>query len=155
MLVLYSWYFSISVMELSAITCLWDFPCILMYWQQCHLPFQHIFYHSTGEMYVGGLQARRNTGDRCLTDPGNGDLPVLEKCDIALNKSLNLHWDFSQVGGFLYPLISISSPIIMNLWTLPCKANLFLNNFPLIFRSCRCHCKSCGEDGWVFRGVWF
>ncbi|KAM9578272.1 putative polypeptide N-acetylgalactosaminyltransferase 8 isoform 2-T2 [Guaruba guarouba] len=57
---------------------------------------QHIFYHSTGEMYVGGLRARQNTGDRCLTDPGNGDLPVLEKCDIAVNKGLNLHWDFRQ-----------------------------------------------------------
>uniref|UniRef100_A0A8V5FN11 polypeptide N-acetylgalactosaminyltransferase n=1 Tax=Melopsittacus undulatus TaxID=13146 RepID=A0A8V5FN11_MELUD len=72
------------------------FPCILIYWQQCHLPFQHIYYHSTGEMYVGGLQARWNRGDRCLTDPGNGDLPVLETCDIAVNKGLNLHWDFRQ-----------------------------------------------------------
>lgn len=57
---------------------------------------QHIFYHSTGEMYVGGLHGRQNAGDRCLADPGNGDLPVLEKCDIAMNKGLNLHWDFKQ-----------------------------------------------------------
>ncbi|CAN0031679.1 unnamed protein product [Bubo scandiacus] len=57
---------------------------------------QHIFYHSTGEMYVGGLRARRNTVDRCLTDPGNGDRPVLEQCDTAVNKGLNLHWDFKQ-----------------------------------------------------------
>ncbi|XP_030325287.1 probable polypeptide N-acetylgalactosaminyltransferase 8 [Calypte anna] len=57
---------------------------------------QHIFYHSTGEMYVGGLHARRNTVDRCLTDPGKGDLPVLEQCDTAVNKGLNLHWDFKQ-----------------------------------------------------------
>ncbi|XP_054673456.1 probable polypeptide N-acetylgalactosaminyltransferase 8, partial [Grus americana] len=57
---------------------------------------QHIFFHSTGEMYVGGLRARRNTVDRCLTDPGNGDLPVLEQCNIAVNKGLNLYWDFKQ-----------------------------------------------------------
>ncbi|KAF1661079.1 putative polypeptide N-acetylgalactosaminyltransferase 8, partial [Aptenodytes patagonicus] len=57
---------------------------------------QHILYHSTGEMYVGGLRARRNTVDRCLTDPGDGDLPVLEQCDTAVNKGLNLHWDFKQ-----------------------------------------------------------
>ncbi|XP_037243298.1 probable polypeptide N-acetylgalactosaminyltransferase 8 [Falco rusticolus] len=63
----------------------------------CHAySSQHIFYHSTGEMYVGGLRARRNTADRCLIDPGNGDLPVLEQCDTAVNKSLNLHWDFTQ-----------------------------------------------------------
>lgn len=58
-------------------------------------------------MYVGGLRARQNTVDRCLTDPGDGDLPVLEQCDTAVNKGLNLHWDFKQVGGFLYPHISI------------------------------------------------
>ncbi|PKK30124.1 probable polypeptide N-acetylgalactosaminyltransferase 8 [Columba livia] len=62
---------------------------------------QHIFYHSTGELYVGGLRARRNTVDRCLTDPGNGDLPVLEQCDTAMNKSLNLHWDFKQGSAII------------------------------------------------------
>ena len=65
-------------------------------------------------MYVGGLRARRTAVDRCLTDPGNGDQPVLEQCDTAVNKGLNLHWDFQQVGGFPYPHISISFPIIMN-----------------------------------------
>ncbi|NXL60679.1 GALT8 acetylgalactosaminyltransferase, partial [Chordeiles acutipennis] len=62
---------------------------------------QHIFYHSTGEMYVGGLHARRNAVDRCLTDPGNGDLPVLEQCDTAVSKGLNLHWDFNQGSAII------------------------------------------------------
>ncbi|KAM6093508.1 putative polypeptide N-acetylgalactosaminyltransferase 8 [Chlamydotis macqueenii] len=62
---------------------------------------QHTFYHSTGEMYVGGLRARQNTPDRCLTDPGNGDLPVLEQCDTAVNKGLNLHWDFKQGSAII------------------------------------------------------
>lgn len=73
-----------------------------------------MFYSSTGEIYVGGLRARRNTVDRCLTDPGKGDLPVLEPCDTAVNKGLNMHWDFKQVGGFLYPYISVIFPTIMN-----------------------------------------
>ncbi|XP_065490285.1 probable polypeptide N-acetylgalactosaminyltransferase 8 [Caloenas nicobarica] len=61
----------------------------------------HIFYHSAGEMYVGGLHAQWDTVDRCLTDPGNGDLPVLEQCDTAVNKSLNLHWDFKQGSAII------------------------------------------------------
>ncbi|XP_062991105.1 probable polypeptide N-acetylgalactosaminyltransferase 8 [Elgaria multicarinata webbii] len=57
---------------------------------------QHTFYHSTGELYVGGLQSRRNAGDRCLTDSGKGELPILERCDEATAKELNMHWDFKQ-----------------------------------------------------------
>ncbi|XP_013924498.1 PREDICTED: probable polypeptide N-acetylgalactosaminyltransferase 8 [Thamnophis sirtalis] len=57
---------------------------------------QHMFYHSTGEFFVGGLRSRRNTVDRCLTDPGEGNLPVIEQCDDAQRKGLNMHWDFMQ-----------------------------------------------------------
>ncbi|XP_025962056.2 probable polypeptide N-acetylgalactosaminyltransferase 8 [Dromaius novaehollandiae] len=67
----------------------------IMYVCHAYSP-QHIFYHSTGEIYVGGLRARLNTIDRCLTDPGSGDLPVLEQCDTAVNSGLNLYWDFKQ-----------------------------------------------------------
>ncbi|XP_062425940.1 probable polypeptide N-acetylgalactosaminyltransferase 8 [Rhea pennata] len=67
----------------------------IMYVCHAYSP-QHIFYHSTGEIYVGGLCARLNKVDRCLTDPGNGDLPVLEQCDTAVNRGLNLYWDFKQ-----------------------------------------------------------
>uniref|UniRef100_A0A8C6ZB24 Polypeptide N-acetylgalactosaminyltransferase n=1 Tax=Nothoprocta perdicaria TaxID=30464 RepID=A0A8C6ZB24_NOTPE len=67
----------------------------IMYVCHAYSP-QHIFYHSTGEIYIGGLRARLNMIDRCLTDPGSGDVPVLEQCDIAVNKGLNMYWDFKQ-----------------------------------------------------------
>ncbi|XP_068810069.1 probable polypeptide N-acetylgalactosaminyltransferase 8 isoform X2 [Struthio camelus] len=67
----------------------------IMYVCHAYSP-QHIFYHSTGEIYVGGLRAQLNRVDRCLTDPGSGDLPVLEQCDTAVNRGLNLYWDFKQ-----------------------------------------------------------
>lgn len=54
-------------------------------------------------MYIGGLHARLNAVDRCVTDPGRGDLPILEQCDIAVSKGLNLHWDFKQVGCISMP----------------------------------------------------
>ncbi|XP_010075603.1 PREDICTED: probable polypeptide N-acetylgalactosaminyltransferase 8, partial [Pterocles gutturalis] len=72
----------------------------IMYPCHAYTP-QHIIYHSTGEMYVGGLHARKNTVDRCLTDPGNGDRPVLEQCDTAVKKGLNLHWDFKQGSAII------------------------------------------------------
>lgn len=65
-------------------------------------------------MYIGGLHARLNAVDRCVTDPGRGDLPILEQCDIAVSKGLNLHWDFKQVGAFLCSHILISFPIMRN-----------------------------------------
>ncbi|XP_039219757.1 probable polypeptide N-acetylgalactosaminyltransferase 8 isoform X2 [Crotalus tigris] len=57
---------------------------------------QHMFYHSTGEFFVGGIRSRRNTVDRCLTDPGEGKLPVIEQCNEAKKKGLNMLWDFTQ-----------------------------------------------------------
>ncbi|XP_006027866.1 probable polypeptide N-acetylgalactosaminyltransferase 8 isoform X1 [Alligator sinensis] len=62
---------------------------------------QHVFYHSTGEIYVGGLKARRNAVDRCLSDPGTGDLPFLDQCDEAINKGLNMYWDFEQGSSII------------------------------------------------------
>ncbi|XP_054255972.1 probable polypeptide N-acetylgalactosaminyltransferase 8 [Indicator indicator] len=68
----------------------------------CHAySSQLIFYQTSGEMFVGGLYARRSNVERCLTDPGNGDLPVLEKCDTAVNKGLNMHWDFKQGSAII------------------------------------------------------
>lgn len=57
---------------------------------------QHVFYHSTGEIYVGTLRARRNSIDRCLVDTNQGELPFLEQCNEAISKGLNMHWDFRQ-----------------------------------------------------------
>ncbi|XP_077165989.1 putative polypeptide N-acetylgalactosaminyltransferase 8 [Paroedura picta] len=57
---------------------------------------QHVFYHSTGEIYVGSLRARRDIVDRCLVDTSQGELPFLEQCDVAMSKGLSMHWDFRQ-----------------------------------------------------------
>ncbi|XP_015266663.1 PREDICTED: probable polypeptide N-acetylgalactosaminyltransferase 8 [Gekko japonicus] len=57
---------------------------------------QHVFYHSTGEIYVGNLQARRNAVDRCLVDTGQEEVPFLEECNEAIKKGLSMHWDFRQ-----------------------------------------------------------
>ncbi|XP_007435738.1 probable polypeptide N-acetylgalactosaminyltransferase 8 [Python bivittatus] len=62
---------------------------------------QHMFYHSTGELFVGGLRSRRNTVDRCLTDSGKGQLPVIEQCDEATRKEQNMHWDFIQGSSII------------------------------------------------------
>uniref|UniRef100_A0A8D0HGN4 Polypeptide N-acetylgalactosaminyltransferase n=1 Tax=Sphenodon punctatus TaxID=8508 RepID=A0A8D0HGN4_SPHPU len=62
---------------------------------------QHMFYHSTGEIYMGGLRARQNAIDRCLTDPGTGDLPLLNPCNEAVQKGLNMHWDFEQGSAII------------------------------------------------------
>ncbi|NXX38866.1 GALT8 acetylgalactosaminyltransferase, partial [Tricholaema leucomelas] len=62
---------------------------------------QFVYYRSSGEMYVGGLRARRNDIDRCLTDPGNGDLPALERCHTGVNKGLNMFWDFKQGSAII------------------------------------------------------
>ncbi|XP_007057004.2 probable polypeptide N-acetylgalactosaminyltransferase 8 [Chelonia mydas] len=67
----------------------------IMYGCHAYSP-QHLFYLSTGEMYIGGLRSRQNTVDRCLTDPGTGDLPFIEQCNEAVKKGLNMHWDFKQ-----------------------------------------------------------
>ncbi|XP_038257072.1 probable polypeptide N-acetylgalactosaminyltransferase 8 [Dermochelys coriacea] len=67
----------------------------IMYGCHAYSP-QHLFYLSTGEMYIGGLRSRQTTVDRCLTDPGTGDLPFIEQCNEAVKKGLNMHWDFKQ-----------------------------------------------------------
>uniref|UniRef100_A0A8C8Z2W5 Polypeptide N-acetylgalactosaminyltransferase n=1 Tax=Prolemur simus TaxID=1328070 RepID=A0A8C8Z2W5_PROSS len=55
---------------------------------------QHVYYHLTGELYVGHLVAETNADDRCLTDPGDGEKPTLEPCSKAAEKGLHLYWDF-------------------------------------------------------------
>lgn len=60
--------------------------------------FQHIYYHQTGEIYVGHLVSEVKMEDRCLTDPGNGEKPALEPCSTAAQRGLHIHWDFKQVS---------------------------------------------------------
>ncbi|XP_057558474.1 probable polypeptide N-acetylgalactosaminyltransferase 8 isoform X2 [Hippopotamus amphibius kiboko] len=57
---------------------------------------QNVYYHLTGEFYVGPLIAERNTDDRCLTDPGKEEKPTLEPCSKAVKYRLHIHWDFKQ-----------------------------------------------------------
>uniref|UniRef100_A0A8C5ZVG9 polypeptide N-acetylgalactosaminyltransferase n=1 Tax=Marmota marmota marmota TaxID=9994 RepID=A0A8C5ZVG9_MARMA len=58
--------------------------------------FQNIYYHQTGEFYMGNLIAEANSDDRCLTDPGHGEKPTLERCSTAAQSGLHIHWDFKQ-----------------------------------------------------------
>ncbi|KAL2776993.1 putative polypeptide N-acetylgalactosaminyltransferase 8, partial [Daubentonia madagascariensis] len=61
----------------------------------CHaFSSQQVYYHLTGELYVGQLIAEANTDDRCLTDPGDGEKPALEPCSKAARKGLHMYWDF-------------------------------------------------------------
>ncbi|KAM4839805.1 putative polypeptide N-acetylgalactosaminyltransferase 8 [Urocitellus parryii] len=57
---------------------------------------QNIYYHQTGEFYMGNLIAEANFDDRCLTDPGHGENPTLEPCSMAAQSGLHIHWDFKQ-----------------------------------------------------------
>ncbi|XP_021574013.1 probable polypeptide N-acetylgalactosaminyltransferase 8 [Carlito syrichta] len=61
----------------------------------CHQFYsQNVYYHLTGELYVGKLIAEENTRDRCLTDPGKGEKPSLESCSKATKNGLFMYWDF-------------------------------------------------------------
>ncbi|XP_006862828.1 PREDICTED: probable polypeptide N-acetylgalactosaminyltransferase 8 [Chrysochloris asiatica] len=69
----------------------------IMYYCHTFSP-QNVYYHQTGEFYVGALIAEKNTEDRCLTDPGKGENPTLEPCSKAASNGLNIYWDF-KLGG--------------------------------------------------------
>ncbi|XP_055136996.2 probable polypeptide N-acetylgalactosaminyltransferase 8 isoform X2 [Symphalangus syndactylus] len=61
----------------------------------CHeFSSQNVYYHLTGEFYVGQLIAEASASDRCLTDPGKGEKPTLEPCSKAAKNGLHIHWDF-------------------------------------------------------------
>ncbi|ELV09160.1 putative polypeptide N-acetylgalactosaminyltransferase 8 [Tupaia chinensis] len=60
---------------------------------------QNVYYHLTGEFYVGPLVAEATAADHCLTDPGSGEKPTLEPCSEAARKGLHIHWDFKQEGA--------------------------------------------------------
>ncbi|KAM8980020.1 putative polypeptide N-acetylgalactosaminyltransferase 8 isoform 1-T2 [Sarcophilus harrisii] len=57
---------------------------------------QFVYYHLTGELYVGQLHAEIFSNDRCLTDPGEGWKPELVSCQEAILKRMNMYWDFKQ-----------------------------------------------------------
>ncbi|XP_027450030.1 LOW QUALITY PROTEIN: probable polypeptide N-acetylgalactosaminyltransferase 8 [Zalophus californianus] len=61
----------------------------------CHkYSLQNVYYHLTGEFYVGPLITEARTDDHCLTDPGNGEKPTLEPCSKAAQNRLHIYWDF-------------------------------------------------------------
>ncbi|XP_039111686.1 probable polypeptide N-acetylgalactosaminyltransferase 8 [Hyaena hyaena] len=65
----------------------------IMYY--CHeYSSQNVYYHLTGEFYVGPLIAEADTDDHCLTDPGKGEKPTLEPCSKAAQNRLHIYWDF-------------------------------------------------------------
>ncbi|XP_013843898.1 probable polypeptide N-acetylgalactosaminyltransferase 8 isoform X1 [Sus scrofa] len=62
---------------------------------RCHqYSSQNVYYHLTGEFYVGPLIAKTDAEDNCLTDPGKGEKPTLEPCSKAVENGLYIHWDF-------------------------------------------------------------
>ena len=69
---------------------------------------QNVYYHVTGEFYVGPLIAQRDADDRCLTDPGKGEKPTLEPCSKAVKDRLNIHWDFKPVSHMFLFLVKIN-----------------------------------------------
>uniref|UniRef100_A0A8C3X897 Polypeptide N-acetylgalactosaminyltransferase n=1 Tax=Catagonus wagneri TaxID=51154 RepID=A0A8C3X897_9CETA len=61
----------------------------------CHqYSSQNVYYHLTGEFYVGPLIAETDAEDHCLADPGKGEKPILEPCSKAVRNGLYIHWDF-------------------------------------------------------------
>nr|XP_011743828.1 probable polypeptide N-acetylgalactosaminyltransferase 8 isoform X2 [Macaca nemestrina] len=61
----------------------------------CHgFSSQNVYYHLTGELYVGQLIAEASARDRCLADPGNAEKPTLERCSEAARNGLHIYWDF-------------------------------------------------------------
>ncbi|CAK7299523.1 Probable polypeptide N-acetylgalactosaminyltransferase 8 [Vulpes lagopus] len=60
----------------------------------CKRSLQNVYYHLTGELYVGPLIAEANIDDHCLTDPGDGEKSTLEPCSKAAQNRLHIYWDF-------------------------------------------------------------
>ncbi|XP_060784327.1 probable polypeptide N-acetylgalactosaminyltransferase 8 [Neoarius graeffei] len=54
-----------------------------------------------GELYIGGIKSHKYNDNRCLVDPGTGNVPGLYPCKEALMKNMSIYWDFKQ-GGQLH-----------------------------------------------------
>ncbi|XP_042157611.1 probable polypeptide N-acetylgalactosaminyltransferase 8 isoform X2 [Oncorhynchus tshawytscha] len=57
---------------------------------------QHTYYHSNGELYIGGLKSHKYNDNRCLADSGEDTFPDLYDCNEAVQKGMGIHWDFTQ-----------------------------------------------------------
>ncbi|KAM4618191.1 putative polypeptide N-acetylgalactosaminyltransferase 8 [Polymixia lowei] len=63
----------------------------------CHFqPPQHCYYNTDSEIIVGGIKSHTYNNNRCLVDPGTGSIPTLQRCKLAKESGLHMHWDFKQ-----------------------------------------------------------
>ncbi|XP_053487402.1 probable polypeptide N-acetylgalactosaminyltransferase 8 [Ictalurus furcatus] len=68
----------------------------------CHYySSQHTFYQESSKFYIGGIQSHKYNDNRCLVDPGTGNVPGLYPCKEALMRNMGIYWDFKQ-GGELH-----------------------------------------------------
>lgn len=58
---------------------------------------QHTFYQESSKFYIGGIQSHKYNDNRCLVDPGTGNVPGLYPCKEALMRNMGIYWDFKQV----------------------------------------------------------
>ncbi|TSS60396.1 putative polypeptide N-acetylgalactosaminyltransferase 8 [Bagarius yarrelli] len=59
---------------------------------------QHTFYRETSEFYIGGIKSHKYNDNRCLADPGTGNIPMLFTCKEAIIKNMSIYWEFKQDG---------------------------------------------------------
>ncbi|XP_046706541.1 probable polypeptide N-acetylgalactosaminyltransferase 8 isoform X2 [Silurus meridionalis] len=59
---------------------------------------QNTVYRESGEFYIGGIKSHKYSDNRCLTDPGTGNVPGLHACKDAVMRNISIHWDFKQGG---------------------------------------------------------
>uniref|UniRef100_A0A3Q2Q8H4 Polypeptide N-acetylgalactosaminyltransferase n=1 Tax=Fundulus heteroclitus TaxID=8078 RepID=A0A3Q2Q8H4_FUNHE len=59
---------------------------------------QHCYYHTDGQLYIGGIKSHKYNSNNCLVDLGSGVLPGLYQCKMAQQKKLHMFWDFKQGG---------------------------------------------------------
>ncbi|KAJ8002874.1 hypothetical protein DPEC_G00163490 [Dallia pectoralis] len=57
---------------------------------------QHTYYHSTGELYIGGIKSHKYNDNRCLADSGEDSVPDLYNCKEAVQKGMGILWSFTQ-----------------------------------------------------------
>ncbi|KAM8893070.1 putative polypeptide N-acetylgalactosaminyltransferase 8 isoform 2-T2 [Spinachia spinachia] len=56
---------------------------------------QFTYYHSNGELYIGGSKSHKYNANRCVTDSGRKE-PGLYNCKEAIQKGMAIYWDFTQ-----------------------------------------------------------
>ncbi|KAI4881273.1 hypothetical protein NFI96_033796 [Prochilodus magdalenae] len=57
---------------------------------------QRCYYRLSGEIYIGGIKSHKYNRNRCLVDPGEGNVPGLHDCKMAKEKKFHMHWEFKQ-----------------------------------------------------------